>query len=126
VDQADAAVTVIAMIEDPEALDDIDAIVAVDGLDGFFIGRSDLTVALGAPSPADPRVRSAAEQIVAAARHVGKPVCLMVASAAEAQEWLAIGATAFIVSSDQGFMRQAASKMLGDFADLRASTASDD
>ena len=42
----DKTVTVIAMIEDPEALDDIDAIVAVDGLDGFFIGRGDLTVAL--------------------------------------------------------------------------------
>jgi 2-keto-3-deoxy-L-rhamnonate aldolase RhmA len=124
VDQADAAVTVIAMIEDPEALDDIDAIAAVEGLDGFFIGRGDLTVALGAPSPADPRVRSAAEQILAAARRVDKPVCLMVASAAEAQEWREIGATAFIVSSDQGFMRQAASKVHSDFADLRDSAAS--
>ena len=57
VDASDAATTVIAMIEDPEALDEIDAIVAVEGLDGFFIGRGDLTVAFGAPSNDAPRCR---------------------------------------------------------------------
>lgn len=41
------------MLEDPEALDHIDDIVAVDGMDAFFLGRSDLTVALGeSPMPA--------------------------------------------------------------------------
>ena len=116
---ADTAVTIIAMIEDPEALDDIASIVAVDGLDGFFIGRGDLTVALGASGPADPAVRSAAERICEAARLVGKPACIMVGSAAEAAEWQALGATAFIVSSDQGFMRQAAARTCSDFGALR-------
>lgn len=120
VDAKDAETTVIAMIEDPEALDDIDAIVAVEGLDGFFIGRGDLTVALGATGLADPRVRAAAEKILAAARAAGKPVCLMVASAAEAAEWRALGASAFIVSSDQGFMRTAALKTRADFDALNA------
>jgi staphyloferrin B biosynthesis citrate synthase len=119
VDASDANVTVIAMIEDPEALDDIDAIVAVSGLDGFFVGRGDLTVALGAKGLADPAVRSAAEKIIKAARKIGKPVCLMVASAAEAREWATLGVSAFIVSSDQGFMRQAAAKTHSDFAALR-------
>ena len=36
-----------------------------------------------------------------------KPCCIMVASAAEAQAWMKLGASAFIVSSDQGFLRQA-------------------
>jgi 2-keto-3-deoxy-L-rhamnonate aldolase RhmA len=115
VDARDAETTVIAMIEDPEALDDIEAIVAVEGLDGFFIGRGDLTVALQATGLADPKVRTAAEKILAAARKAGKPVCLMVASAAEAAEWRALGANAFIVSSDQGFMRTAALKTRADF-----------
>ena len=43
VDEQDARTTVIAMIEDPEALPVIDQIANVDGLDGFFIGRGDLT-----------------------------------------------------------------------------------
>jgi staphyloferrin B biosynthesis citrate synthase len=115
VDARDAETTVIAMIEDPEALDDIDAIVAVEGLDGFFIGRGDLTVALQATGLADPKVRAATEKILAAARKAGKPVCLMIANAAEAADWRALGASAFIVSSDQGFMRAAALKTRADF-----------
>ena len=39
--------TVIAMIEDAEAVDNIGAIVAVKGLDAIFIGRADLTLSLG-------------------------------------------------------------------------------
>jgi 2-keto-3-deoxy-L-rhamnonate aldolase RhmA len=122
VSQADAAVTVIAMIEDPEALDTIDAIVGVDGIDGVFIGRGDLAVALGAGGLGDPRVRSAAERIVQAARMFGKPACLMVTGVEEAREWRSLGASAFIVSSDQGFLRQAAAKVNDDFASWRAET----
>jgi staphyloferrin B biosynthesis citrate synthase len=123
VDASDSSVTVIAMIEDPEALDDIDAIVGVEGLDGFFVGRGDLTVALGAKGLADPAVRSAAEKIIKAAATVAKPVCIMAAGAQEGQEWRELGVSAFIVSSDQGFMRQAAAKTHSDFAALRAPPA---
>src|SRR6266478_4664576 len=48
VEEQDASVCVIAMIEDPEALDHISEIAAVDGIHGLFIGRGDLTVSLGA------------------------------------------------------------------------------
>lgn len=120
VDARDAETTVIAMIEDPEALEVLDEIIAVEGLDGVFIGRGDLTVALGASGLADPIVRQAAESIIAAARKAGKPICLMVASAEEAQGWRALGASAFIVSSDQGFLRTAALKTRADFDALPA------
>ncbi|MDH3233657.1 MAG: aldolase/citrate lyase family protein, partial [Alphaproteobacteria bacterium] len=46
VDRSDAQVAVIAMIEDPPAVDVIDTIVEVEGLDAVFIGRGDLTVSL--------------------------------------------------------------------------------
>lgn len=116
VKHADEIVTVIAMIEDPEALDDIDAIVAVEGLDGFFIGRGDLTVALGAANPAAPEIRAACERIAAAAKKVAKPVCVMVGNAAEAAGFREMGASAFIVATDQAFMRQAAQKALSEFS----------
>ena len=119
VDAQDAAVTVIAMIEDPEALDVIDAIVAVDGLDGVFIGRGDLTIALNAASGDAPEIRAATAKIAKAARNAGKPVCVMVGSVAESETYRAMGASAFIVSSDQGLMRQAAGKVAADFASLR-------
>jgi 2-keto-3-deoxy-L-rhamnonate aldolase RhmA len=108
VDAQDESVTFIAMIEDPEALDEIDAIVATEGLDGVFIGRGDLTVALGAPAMDAPQIMATCETIIAAARKAGKPVAMMVANAEEAMRFRAMGATTFIVASDQGFMRQAA------------------
>ncbi len=118
VEDQDRSVTVIAMIEDPEALDVIDGIVAVDGLDGVFVGRGDLSVAMGAQSPASPQVQAAAEKIAKAAIAAGKPVCVMVGSIAETAAFRSLGVTSFIVSSDQGLMRQAASKVVTDFRDI--------
>jgi 2-keto-3-deoxy-L-rhamnonate aldolase RhmA len=106
------------MIEDPEALDHIDAIAAVDGIHGLFIGRGDLTVALGAKSSADDAVRNAVTRVIAAAKNAGKPVCVMVASSAEAKDFADLGASAFIISSDQSQMRRAAAQTLSDFSKL--------
>src|SRR5690606_5216876 len=44
VDEADATAAVIAMVEDPQAIDRIDEILAVDGLDAVMIGRNDLLI----------------------------------------------------------------------------------
>ncbi|MFN4164317.1 MAG: HpcH/HpaI aldolase family protein [Ferrovibrio sp.] len=115
---SDDAVTVIAQIEDPEALDEIDAIAAVDGIDSLFIGRGDLTAAFGDETPNPPAVRQAVEKIVAAARRANKPVSVYVGGRPDA-EWLqGQGATAFIFNSDQGFLRQAAMKGLAEMRDL--------
>lgn len=111
---SDETVTVIAQIEDPEALDQIDAIAAVEGIDSLFIGRGDLTAAFGDETPNPPAVRAAVEKIAAAARKANKPVSVYVGGRPEA-EWLrGQGATTFILNSDQGFLRQAAGKGLAD------------
>jgi 2-keto-3-deoxy-L-rhamnonate aldolase RhmA len=114
VETQDRQVAVIAAIEDPEALDNIEAIVAVDGIDGLFIGRGDLAVALGRTSIEAREVQEAVERVMAAARRGGKPVCMMVNGAAEAGPFRAMGATAFIVSTDQAFLRAAASRALNE------------
>lgn len=115
---SDDAVTVIAQIEDPEALDEIDAIAAVDGIDSLFIGRGDLTAAFGDETPNPPAVRQAVEKIAAAARRANKPVSVYVGGRPDA-EWLqGQGATTFIFNSDQGFLRQAAMKGLAEMRDL--------
>lgn len=118
VDTQDAEVTVIAMIEDPEALDVLDEIVSVEGLDAVFIGRGDLTVALGASDQNAPSVRHATERIIEAARLAGKPVCVMIAAASDSGPFMEAGVSAFIVGSDQTFLRQAAGKVMSDFASL--------
>ena len=120
VDAADARTTVIAMIEDPQAIDAIEEIVTVEGLDGVFIGRGDLTVAFGAESPAAPEISKVTEKIVAAASAAGVTACAMTAGGDDA-EWLkALGVTAMIVASDQAFMRQAATRTLEQFRALGA------
>ncbi len=86
----------------------------------MFIGRGDLTVALGAASNDAAAVQEAVERVTAAMRAVNKPVCVMVAGKAEAGAFKQIGASAFIISSDQGFMRRAAAQTLSEFATLAA------
>src|SRR3954471_17956352 len=54
---SDDAITVVAQIEDRAALDEIDAIAAVEGIDSLFIGRGDLTAAFGDETPNPPAVR---------------------------------------------------------------------
>jgi 2-keto-3-deoxy-L-rhamnonate aldolase RhmA len=117
VDHCDSLTTVIAMIEDPEAVEAIDEIVAVDGLDAVFIGRGDLTVAYELPSPVNDTLKAATEKVIASAKAAGKAVLTVTPGGPDA-EWLAsLGVNAIIVSTDQGFMRAAATKTL---SDLRA------
>jgi 2-keto-3-deoxy-L-rhamnonate aldolase RhmA len=60
------------MIEDVEALDNIEAIAAVDGVDLLAIGPSDLSQSLGVTDGQDPKIRGVVEKIAAAVRKVGK------------------------------------------------------
>lgn len=115
VDASDREVAVVAMIEDPDAVEDIEAIVAVEGIDAVFIGRADLTVAFNDRKPGAPQVQQATQRVIAAARRAGKAVSLLAANAEEAAEFSAVGVRAFVISSDQGFMRSAASQALAAF-----------
>ncbi|MCA0316504.1 MAG: aldolase [Proteobacteria bacterium] len=120
VSASDAETTVIAMIEDPHALPEIEAIVGVEGIDGVFIGRGDLTVAFGAPNRDAPVIQEAVDTIIRAASAAGKPICVMVDGIAEAKAFHERGATAFIVSSDQGLMRKAAAQARADFETIKS------
>jgi len=115
VERGDAQTTVIAMIEDPEAVHDIEAIVAVEGLDALFLGRADLAVALGADTLDAPAVRGAVGRICDVTRKASMRVCAMVGSPAESDWFAKLGVTVFIVASDQAFMRRAAAAALEEF-----------
>lgn len=115
-DRSDAEVTCIAMIEDVSAVDEIDDIVAVDGIDAIFIGRGDLTAALGAPSMTSPETHEVVAPIMAAARRADMPVIMLSPDRDDAAAMAALGASAFMVSSDHGFLRSAAAAALKAFA----------
>ena len=103
-----ARTVVIAQIEDAEALDEIDAIAAVQGIDALFVGRIDLTVSLGCESPDDPKVIAAVERIVAACVAASRPVGMFVSRTSDVAMWREKGATLFLLGSDHGFVREGA------------------
>jgi 2-keto-3-deoxy-L-rhamnonate aldolase RhmA len=114
--QASAAQSVLVVqIEDVEAVDAIDEIAAVEGVDCLFIGRIDLTVALGAASPDDPVVVEAVERICKSAVAAGRPVGMFLSNIAELDRWQAQGASLFLLSSDHGFLLQGAAKLTAQF-----------
>jgi 2-keto-3-deoxy-L-rhamnonate aldolase RhmA len=99
---------VIAQIEDVEALEAIDAIAAVAGLDALFIGRIDLTIALGETDPNAPKVLDATERILRAGQAGGVTVGMFVPRDADVAAWREKGARLFLQGSDHAFMRAGA------------------
>lgn len=72
---ANDTVLTIAMIETAGALDELDAILTTEGLDGIYVGPSDLGAALGCPAvldPTEPKVIAAIERTLAAAKRAGR------------------------------------------------------
>ncbi|HCF3281489.1 HpcH/HpaI aldolase family protein [Pseudomonas aeruginosa] len=115
VDTADREVAVIAMIEDVAGVEAIDAIVDVPGLDGVFIGRGDLAVAINDRTPQAEQVAAMTERVLEATRRSGKAALVMPASAQEAARLAPLGVRGFVIASDQGFLRKAAFEALHTF-----------
>jgi 2-keto-3-deoxy-L-rhamnonate aldolase RhmA len=107
IDRADSETVIIAQIEDLAALPHVGSIAAVDGVDSLFIGRGDLTAAFG-DRKSDRSVREASQAIAIAARDAGKVVSVHTGSPGEGAYLSGLGATVFVLSSDQGFLRQGA------------------
>jgi len=74
VQEANDAVTTLAMIETAQALENVEAIARTPGLSALYIGPSDLAQSLGHPikvDPTDPPVMAAIDRILAAAKAAG-------------------------------------------------------
>lgn len=64
IDEVNESISLFAMIETSVGLENVDAIAAVDGLDGLYIGPTDLNLAVGGRFHNDPSVRSQFEKAV--------------------------------------------------------------
>jgi 4-hydroxy-2-oxoheptanedioate aldolase len=72
--EANKVTLLFAMVETQEALDNLDAIAAVPGLDGLFVGPNDLSISLGFGLGTDlktPKIDAALKKIVGAAKARG-------------------------------------------------------
>jgi 2-keto-3-deoxy-L-rhamnonate aldolase RhmA len=122
---SDATTTVIAMIEDREAIERIDEITAVEGIDGFFLGRGDLGLSLsnatGSPAAGPvPTVEEAVRIVAQSVLKSGKALCAVTTNMAsdDAKKMIDLGVTALMVASDQGFIRTGALTQLEHFRKL--------
>lgn len=69
--ESNSTMLAIAMIETQEGLDNVDAIMSVKGLDGVYVGPSDLGISLGFPpgfDPVEPKLLAAFDKIADAAK----------------------------------------------------------
>lgn len=105
VDFHDGRAAVICQIEDASALERLDAIAEVDGVDCLFVGRADLAVSLRCFDLDHPDVEHATLQTLQAARRAGKAAGLFVARIEDVPHYARHGASFFIVGSDQALLR---------------------
>jgi 4-hydroxy-2-oxoheptanedioate aldolase len=110
-DHANNEVLVLAMIETREGLADAEAIAAVPGLDGIYIGPNDLSLALGEPplsGSATPVVRAAIERIRAACAANGGIAGIFCADGAAAATRIAEGFDLVTPGNDANWLKAAA------------------
>jgi len=104
----------IVMAESAEAVADLDATLALDGVDGVYVGPRDLSYSLGCPlDPADPVLRPVLERIWAACAAAGKPVGVHATDGATARLYRDGGCSLITVASDGTAISRAAAAELG-------------
>lgn len=112
---ANAMTHAIAMIETRAALDALDDILSVDGIDGVFVGPSDLSIALSGGRGLQPRgeaVMSEVRRVAERAKAHGKYAAMFCFDGADAKAMQALGFRMCTISSDQNLMCAAARKEL--------------
>jgi 4-hydroxy-2-oxoheptanedioate aldolase len=113
---ANATVLVLAMIETPEGLANVDAICATPGVDGVYVGPSDLCLAVGGAFPNDPAVAEEFEAALAtvrtAARAAGIAAGMHAPTGETAAKRLAEGFTFASIASDLTHLEQVAAAHL--------------
>jgi 4-hydroxy-2-oxoheptanedioate aldolase len=97
----DREVMRVAMIEERESVEDIDAILAAEGIDAAFVGPSDLSLSMGVPA-GSPTVAEAIDGVIARAVAAGTPVGTVVSSPEEARRRTAQGCSYLLVGNDTG------------------------
>jgi len=106
--EANADVVLLVMIETVEALDNVDDIAAVTGVDALFVGPVDLALSMGLPldftGTAAP-VMDAVDRVVKAAVRAGKFVGSVSSSAEHAAELVRRGVSFVTLGADVGYLR---------------------
>jgi 4-hydroxy-2-oxoheptanedioate aldolase len=113
---ADEQMCVLVQVESVQALSQLDAIAAVEGVDGVFFGPADLSASMGLMGQAaHPDVQRAIVDGIAVVRAAGKAAGVLAVDAALAQKYLDHGALFVAVGVDTTLLVRAAKAQLAPF-----------
>jgi 4-hydroxy-2-oxoheptanedioate aldolase len=122
--EANDLVLGLAMIETAEGMENLDAIAATDGIDGLYIGPSDLSISLsnGRLAPGmdrqEPEMIEAIQSIREAAHRAGKKACLHCASPEYGARGIEWGFDLVTVSADSRILAAGSQAQVKRFRDL--------
>ncbi len=106
--RANDGICVVVQAETARAVDEIDAIAAVEGVDAVFVGPADLAASLGHPGRPDaPEVAAAIAHLISRTRAAGKAAGLIGFEPASFAAMAALGATLIAVGADVVLMAEA-------------------
>ncbi|MDA0167983.1 aldolase/citrate lyase family protein [Solirubrobacter taibaiensis] len=109
IDTARERICGIAQIESPEAVEAVEEMAAIDGIDVLFVGPSDLSYSMGLFRQfEEPAFRDAIARVNEAARAAGKATGIFLTDVAQVPAALADGFQMIALGSDGGYMMAAA------------------
>jgi 4-hydroxy-2-oxoheptanedioate aldolase len=103
---------IVIMLESPEAIDNVDSIAAIDGVDVVLIGTNDLCMEMGIPGDySNPKVKDAYSKVIETCKKYGKtPGMGGVYKEELMSEYIKMGMRFILSGSDLSFMMQSASQ----------------
>jgi 4-hydroxy-2-oxoheptanedioate aldolase len=109
-------ICVIVQLESRAALAEIEAIAAVDGVDGLFIGPSDLAADFGhLGNPKHPEVQAAIKDASTRIRATGKSAGILAGNVDDVEDLFALGFNFTATGSDVGLLARGAEQIAARF-----------
>ena len=114
--RASEELCLLVQVETQAAVDNIEAICAVEGVDGVFIGPADLHASLGYTGEvANPKVKPLIDEAIRRIRKAGKAPGILTPNEADARHWLECGALFVAVGADVGILARGAEALAAKF-----------
>jgi 2-keto-3-deoxy-L-rhamnonate aldolase RhmA len=111
--EANEGTLIVAQIETKEAIENIDAILGVEGIDVGLIGPNDLSISLGIPDQLNSEmINHAIEKVVEVARKRKKASGIHIGNIESIRKWRTKGMTVLAYSADIAFMYNASKASL--------------
>jgi 4-hydroxy-2-oxoheptanedioate aldolase len=114
--EANREVCLLVQVETREGVKNLDAIAAVEGVDGVFIGPSDISAAFGhVGDPWHPEMHALHEDAFRRIQKAGKAVGILTLDEALAKKHVEMGATFIAVGTDSNLMVKSTSGLAAKF-----------